>query len=220
MQRLEVVVVLGASSVRGTAGAPLVEVLQSGPASRRFSFLNAGRNGDTLARMLVRLPGLLATHRPKRVLLFPGVNDAFRRLPESRYADTLEDLVRLCRGRGTELVICSPQPCGEDPVAPLAVLARACAEICARSAVGHGLRYVPIHGLLSEELARARPRSRKRASSSLVLSSLVQRFVFRRSWAAIARSHGFLLHTDGIHLCPEGARLCASAIERVLMAPS
>lgn len=80
----------------------------------------SGVPGETTAAGLVRLPSVLATHRPRLVLLCLGGNDFLRRLPEAETEANLMLLVRTIRDSGAEVVLIAlPEPKLFGGVAPV-----------------------------------------------------------------------------------------------------
>jgi len=73
--------------------------------------INAGVPGDTTEGGLERLPGVLAEHRPRLVLLCLGGNDMLRKQSRSATENNLRLLVRTIRASGAEVVLISvPEP--------------------------------------------------------------------------------------------------------------
>ena len=73
--------------------------------------VNAGVPGDTTASGLERLPGVLAEHRPRLVLLCLGGNDMLRRAPREQTEQNLRQLVQTIRASGADVVLVAvPEP--------------------------------------------------------------------------------------------------------------
>lgn len=73
--------------------------------------LRSGVPGEVSAAGLERLPGALAEHQPRLLLLIHGGNDFLRRLPKERAAANVREMVRLARSRGVEVVLIgTPEP--------------------------------------------------------------------------------------------------------------
>jgi acyl-CoA thioesterase-1 len=73
--------------------------------------VNAGVPGDTPASALERLPGVLAEHRPRLVLLCLGGNDMLRKHPEAETENNLRLMVQTIRASGAEvMLIAVPEP--------------------------------------------------------------------------------------------------------------
>lgn len=62
--------------------------------------VNASVSGETTAGGLTRLPGILAAHRPRIVILELGANDGLRGLPVAQTAENLEAMTRLVQKGG------------------------------------------------------------------------------------------------------------------------
>lgn len=67
--------------------------------------VNASVSGETAAGGLARLPGLLARHQPKIVLVELGGNDGLRALPVKALRTNLEQIVDLSRKAGAQPVL-------------------------------------------------------------------------------------------------------------------
>ncbi len=66
---------------------------------------NASVSGDTSDGGLVRLPDLLARHRPDTVVIELGGNDGLRGLPPQRLKDNLTRMIHLSEEAGAEPVL-------------------------------------------------------------------------------------------------------------------
>jgi acyl-CoA thioesterase-1 len=67
--------------------------------------INASISGETTTGGLRRLPDLLAEHDPSLVVIELGANDGLRGYPIKQLRANLEDLVRLSRDSGAEVVL-------------------------------------------------------------------------------------------------------------------
>jgi acyl-CoA thioesterase-1 len=67
--------------------------------------INASISGETTSGGLARLPALLATHKPRVVLVELGANDGLRGLPIEEVRANLERIVASCRDQGTKVVL-------------------------------------------------------------------------------------------------------------------
>lgn len=72
---------------------------------------NAGRNGDTSAGALQRLPGLLAAARYDAVLIGIGGNDMIRSVPRETTVDNIRQMLRLAATQTRHVaLLATPQP--------------------------------------------------------------------------------------------------------------
>jgi lysophospholipase L1-like esterase len=107
----DVIVAFGDSLTHGTGASsdtayPAVLATLTGR-----TVVNAGVPGDTTASALERLPGVLAEHQPRLVLLCLGGNDMLRKHPESATENNLRLLVQTIRASGAEvMLIAVPEP--------------------------------------------------------------------------------------------------------------
>lgn len=67
--------------------------------------INASISGDTTAGGLSRLPGLLETHDPEIVILELGGNDGLRGLPVATMRSNLEQMIRLAKDSGADVLL-------------------------------------------------------------------------------------------------------------------
>jgi lysophospholipase L1-like esterase len=96
------------SGVGAPPGESYPEILQ-GLINRKV--IKSGIPGETSGDGLVRLPGELATHRPKLVLLCLGGNDLLRRMDLEKTAGNVSRMVQMIRNAGAEVVIIGvPKP--------------------------------------------------------------------------------------------------------------
>lgn len=72
---------------------------------------NAGRNGDTSAGALQRLPGLLAATCYDAVLIGIGGNDMIRSVPRENTVDNIRQMLRLAAAQARHVaLLATPQP--------------------------------------------------------------------------------------------------------------
>lgn len=77
----------------------------------RRKVINAGAPGETSARGVKRLPGVLDHFKPDLVILCHGGNDLLKQLPEDQLKANLAEMVRLIRASGAEvLMVGVPSP--------------------------------------------------------------------------------------------------------------
>jgi len=74
-----------------------------------WKVVNASVSGETTGGGLARLPAALETHDPAVVVIELGGNDALRGYPLPRIRDNLDDLVRLARDAGREVLLVGMQ---------------------------------------------------------------------------------------------------------------
>ena len=75
--------------------------------------INRGRGGETTAGGLSRLPGVLASDKPKVLLLMEGTNDVTAGTSENATIGNLEAMVRLAQGAGVRVIIATLPPRGD-----------------------------------------------------------------------------------------------------------
>ena len=73
--------------------------------------IKSGISGETSDEGMVRLPGDLATHKPKLVLLCLGGNDLLRKMDFEKTAGNIRRMVMMIRDSGAEVVLIGvPRP--------------------------------------------------------------------------------------------------------------
>jgi lysophospholipase L1-like esterase len=227
------VVVAGASIVRGRASVDFVQLLRGRFPSRMF--VNAGVNGNVAWELLQRIDQVIAC-RPAQVVILVGTNDvqasltpdATRQTRESKhlpedpsigwYAACLDVIVDRLRTTGAAVALCSLPPIGQDLGAPVNAVIReanaAIERVCDRS----GATYLPVYEMLTELLASQGATQGPAWTGSWApgLRSLVEHFVLRREYDAIARDQGWLLSPDGVHMDSTGAGIIVDVVAQWL----
>jgi len=96
------------SGVGAPPGESYPEILQ-GLINRKV--IKSGIPGETSGEGLVRLPGELALHKPRLVLLCLGGNDLLRRMDLEKTASNVSRMVQMVRNSGAEVAIIGvPKP--------------------------------------------------------------------------------------------------------------
>lgn len=108
--RAPTLLVLGDSVSAGYGlanGEGWVALLQARLKTQGYGYrvVNASVSGETTAGGLARLPRALAVHRPQIVVLELGGNDGLRGLSLERSRANLEDMVRLSKAAGAQVVL-------------------------------------------------------------------------------------------------------------------
>lgn len=106
-----VVLAFGDSLTRGNGAGPE----ESYPAQlARLSgrtIINAGISGEESAAGLARLPGLLAQHQPRLLILCHGGNDFLRKRDVAQLESNIREMIALARTAGIEVVMLGvPRP--------------------------------------------------------------------------------------------------------------
>lgn len=105
------VLAFGDSLTYGTGAAPG----QSYPAQLArltgLKVINAGVPGEVTGQGLARLPGVLEQTRPQLMILIEGGNDFLRHQDEQQTQANLEQMIKLARKRGVQIVMLGvPRP--------------------------------------------------------------------------------------------------------------
>ena len=67
--------------------------------------VNAGRNGETTAEGLKRLPVILKRHKPDLLILCEGGNDFLQGVDEVQIKENLRTMIQEAKGEGVEVVL-------------------------------------------------------------------------------------------------------------------
>lgn len=111
----DIIVAFGDSLTHGTGASPDAAYPAVLAALTGRTVVNSGVPGETTAAGLQRLPGVLAEHKPRLVLLGLGGNDLLRRVPDAETENNLRLLVRTIRESGADVVLIgvpAPRPFG------------------------------------------------------------------------------------------------------------
>ena len=108
--RVPTLLVLGDSVSAGYGlanGEGWVALLQARLKTQGYGYrvVNASVSGETTAGGLARLPRALAVHRPQIVILELGGNDGLRGLSLERSRANLEEMVRLSKAAGAQVLL-------------------------------------------------------------------------------------------------------------------
>lgn len=71
----------------------------------QHTFINASISGETTGNGLVRLPALLATHRPDVLVIELGANDGLRGFPLAEVRDNLQAMIDLGKEAGSRILL-------------------------------------------------------------------------------------------------------------------
>ena len=209
---------------------PLARRLGTGaPVLSRF-----GVNGDFAYNLLQRLDPVIASS-PDVITVLIGTNDARaslagypvewamkrKQLPTppspAWYQECLVAVVERLRAEtDAEIGLLSLPVLGQDLTGPAAEASEADSRMIAAVAEARELAYLPLHERQVEQIRRAgaRPIPYREAPHPAFNSTVLQRFVLRRSLDAISRRRDLLLTTDHIHQNSRGADIIAEVIER------
>ena len=69
--------------------------------------INAGVTGETTTEGLKRLPELLNKYKPGLVILLEGGNDLLQKIPESKIADNLRQMIQTIQQSGSSVLLVS-----------------------------------------------------------------------------------------------------------------
>lgn len=73
--------------------------------------INGGVPGEVTGQGLERLPEMLEEYNPALLILCHGGNDLLRKMDEEKAADNIKAMIRMAKGRGTDVVLIGvPKP--------------------------------------------------------------------------------------------------------------
>jgi acyl-CoA thioesterase I len=145
-----------------------------------------------------------------------------KNLPEAPSMEFFErsmaDVVTRLHSCGAAVALCSLPPMGEDLDADVNLRVSEANRTIRRVAEVAGAEYLPVHERLLAllESKTAAPGPGWTGSWWPGVRSLVEHFVFGRSYDDIARAQGWLLSPDGVHMNARGAATIADVIEEWL----
>jgi len=217
---------LGASLIRGSISAPLPPRVVARLGLDDVHVLNAGVSGDLAWNVARRAPAVVAW-KPDVLFMMAGSNDVlaslteararrYRRLkklpqtPDAQFSrDSLRALFDAVRTVPRVIVGTLP-PLGEDLDSDACARVRTTNEVIARAADERGWTVADIYTAIATRIGSGgRPLP---SGDHLVLSAAFQRYILRRSYESIARTHGFRALSDGIHFTESSADAAADVI--------
>jgi acyl-CoA thioesterase I len=208
-----VAVIFGASTIHGRVGIDaLPAVRERLPA---WEIVNAGHNGDTCAQLLARIEQVLAC-KPDAIVVEAGGNDALRDRSSEAFRRDLTALVDQLQTSGARIGLCSFQVAGDDLKTPVNQLVGEYAQVMRLLVSERGLGYLPLRERMMAELDANPGGSAWNKNMMLVISSILERHLIRRSVDEQARQRGFRFNPDGLHLNTRGSKLLTDAIVEYL----
>jgi lysophospholipase L1-like esterase len=229
-----VLVCVGDSITHGRVSANYVDILSGRLGGDDVYVVNAGINSELAYNVLVRLDEVIRCD-PDYVTLLIGTNDAHGALvpelgkkqvkemglprppDEGWFKENLTEIARRLKGSThASVALISIPPIGEDPADPAFLTAGHYAEIIKEIAGAEGVAYLPLFETMADYLAKhphdAPPYTFRDQQYDMYVG-IGRHFLLGASFDDIARSNGFLLETDYLHLDSAGAAMVAGLIE-------
>lgn len=210
-----VAVIFGASTIQGRVGIDALPAVRDRLPG--WEIVNAGHNGDTCAQLLARVEPVLAC-RPDAIVVETGGNDAIHDETPENFGRDLGALVDRLQASGAHLSLCSFQVAGDDLSTPMNRRLGEYAEVMQTLAAERRLGYLPFHERMTAELKAHPGGSAWNKNLALVLSSVLERHLLRRSVDTQSQRRGFRFNPDGLHLNTRGAGLLSDLIAMQLEA--
>jgi lysophospholipase L1-like esterase len=232
-----IVACLGSSSTAGKGQAfNWIEALQRRLGPERFVLRNFGVGGDLAYNTLQRLPDVIGTN-PRKVVVLIGANDVLalvsakvrrfyrvtKKLPRDPspewFRANLHAIVQgIKKSTSADSALCSLAPIGEDldSMNPfqhkLNMQVRRFSTIIQEVAADENLDYI---GVYEAFVAQMKDSPRRAFSEFRFLPFYRDAFrtlVLRKSPDEVARTNGWLFHTDGVHLNSRGGLIVADLV--------
>lgn len=208
-----VAVIFGASTIHGRVGIDALPAVRSRlPA---WEIVNAGHNGDTCARLLARIEPVLAC-KPDAVVVETGGNDAIDDKSAEDFVRDLTALVDRLQLSEAHLALCSFQVAGDDLTTPLNRRLGEYTQVLRTLAAERKLGYLPLRERMMAELEDHPGGSAWNRNLGMVMASMLERHILRRSVDEQSRRRGFRFNPDGLHLNTRGSMLLSDVIVEYL----
>ncbi|HEX6348629.1 MAG TPA: SGNH/GDSL hydrolase family protein [Candidatus Dormibacteraeota bacterium] len=208
-----VAVVFGASTIHGRVGIDALPAVRDRLPG--WEIVNGGHNGDTCLKLLARVEPVLAC-KPDAIVVQAGGNDALGDRSTADFEGDLTALVERLQASGANLGLCSFQVAGDDLATRLNRLLGDYAQIVRGLAARRKLGYLPLRERMTADL-EAHPGGRAwDRNFSIMLSSMFERHLLRRSVDEQSRRRGFRFNADGLHLNTRGSGLLSDVIVEYL----
>lgn len=208
-----VAVIFGDSTIHGRVG---VDAL---PAVRErlpgWQLVNAGHNGDTCAQLLARVEPVLAC-KAGAIIVETGGNDALQNRTSDDFKHDLTRLVDRLQASEAHLGLCSFQVAGDDLTTDMNLRLAGYTQVMRAVASERGLAYLPLWERMTAELEAHPGGSAWDKNLAIVMSSMLERHLLRRSLDEQSRRRGFRFNPDGLHLNTRGAGLLSDVIVEYL----
>jgi lysophospholipase L1-like esterase len=214
--------------------ANYVDILSERLTGDGIFVVNAGINSELAYNVLMRTDEVIRCD-PDYVTILIGTNDAHGALvpkhgkeqvkemglprppDEGWFRENLTEIARrLKESTHASVALISIPPIGEDPADPAFLMAGHYAGIIKEVAGDEGVAYLPLFETMSDYLTKhphdAPPYTWRDQQYDMYVG-IGRHFLLGSSFDDIARSNGFLLETDYLHLNSAGAGMVAGLIE-------
>lgn len=230
--RNSVVVFMGDSITHGRIGVNYVEIIERKLEGEYIEFINAGINSELTWNNLQRVDEVIQCD-PDIVTVLIGTNDANASMAEDSmksyvkrmklprdpdiawYRESLVSLVeKLKRETTAKIALLSIPTIGEDPNHPAFIRSSEYTEIVHEAAGKMDVAYLPLHERMVERLHENPVNANYPYEKYLIgiFKSIINHYLLRKNWDELARSSGFSLHVDYLHLNSDGAQMIADLI--------
>ena len=227
-----VLVLLGDSITHGRIGVNYADIVAGQLEDRDLEIINAGINSELAWNALQRLNEVIDCE-PDIVTVLIGTNDAnatmskdimrgyirnmkLPREPSSEwYRRSLISIVEGLKAKTTaRIALLSIPTIGETTSDPAFMRSSEYSAVVKKVAEETDVTYLPLHEEMAEYLHKTHGNVKYTYEKYKIgiIKAIISRYLFRRSWDDIARSSGFTLHVDYLHLNTAGARMVADLI--------
>lgn len=225
------IVFAGDSLTCGNMSADYTKLVENS-LGNEYEYINAGINADLSYNLLSRLEEIIACN-PNYITILIGTNDAnatlnkrnkeiyqkLKNLPHPpslfEYEENLQNIILQLRVHTqAKIALISMPVLGEDLQDKKHQHLYEYIMVLKRVAEKNDIGYLPFYERHRAYLEQRTSKPKKnKEEHKLIEMSMLQRYIFGRSWDAISKTHGFLTQTDYIHLNGWGAKNIAQLIE-------
>ncbi len=231
-----VVVFMGDSLTHGRIGVNYVDLIEDQLKGKDIEFINAGKNSELAWNLLQRVEDVIDCD-PDVVTILVGTNDANASMVRSTwndyvkrmklprepdidwFRDSLTSLVdKLKTATSARIALISIPTIGEDSNDPAFSTSSRYSKIVYDVAEETGVVYLPLHEMMAEHL-QGRTTSAAYTFEKYfggILKGIISHYLLRKKWDSIAKTSGFSLHVDYLHLNSAGAKMVADLVVEFL----
>lgn len=142
------IVAIGDSITYGFPYSPEQSWLHLAAKELYFEHVNSGVNGDTTSGMLRRFDRDVLRHKPSRVIIMGGTNDAYESIEVNQVADNIRAMVRLATENGIIPIIGLPISCNDWYAETLLGEYR---EVIQQYVVNNAISYIDFYSAMLDE---------------------------------------------------------------------
>ena len=225
------IVFVGDSLTHGAVSASYVDILRERGLDG-YEFINAGVNSELAYNINNRIDEI-AVCDPDLITILIGTNDAkstasidhqersmkdqnLPKVPDAEwFRENIKEIAEKLKSQtDARIAFLSLPTMGEDREHPVFALSGEYSRIIEEVAADASVSYLPLHETMVSYLDQnpSDPVHDFSKMRSLMMKSILRRYLLGQSWNKIGETNGFALHTDHLHLNDEGAGMIADLI--------